>query len=240
MRSMRNHTRGAVLVTGVASLSLIVAGCSGGGGGSAASTATKGVTITVALAIEPPPRATLDAFTKSTGITVKWANIDWDSLQTKISAAATAKTYFADATDVDWSRVGQLGKLDWFYPMENYVDTKAMAADMPQLNSFTSNSHVVGIPYDASFMVTTVNKALFAKAGITTLPTTMDAYTKDLQQIKAKGVVQYPLNIPFAAAEGLSTYWYQTTAAFGGTILDGKGKPQFATPTRRATRRHSG
>ena len=230
MTSMRNHTRGAVLVTGVASLSLIVAGCSGGGGGSAASTQTKGVTITVALAIEPPPRATLDAFTKSTGITVKWANIDWDSLQTKISAAATAKTYFADATDVDWSRVGQLGKLDWFYPMEKYVDTKALAADMPQLNSFTSNSHVVGIPYDASFMVTTVNKALFAKAGITTLPTTIDAYTKDLQQIKAKGVTQYPLNIPFAAAEGLSTYWYQTTAAFGGTILDGKGKPQFATP----------
>jgi multiple sugar transport system substrate-binding protein len=232
MTSMRNHTRGAALVAGVACLSLIVAGCSGSGSGSgsAASTQTKGVTITVALAIEPPPRAALDAFTKSTGITVKWTNVDWDSLQTKISAAATAKTYFADATDVDWSRVGQLGKLDWFYPMENYVNTKALAADMPQLNSFTSNSHVIGIPYDASFMVTTVNKQLFAKAGIATLPTTIGAYTKDLQQIKAKGVSQYPLNIPFAAAEGLSTYWYQTTAAFGGTILDGKGKPQFATP----------
>ena len=230
MTSMRNHTRGAVLVAGVACLSLIVAGCSGSGSGSAASTQTKGVTITVALAIEPPPRAALDAFTKSTGITVKWTNVDWDSLQTKISAAATAKTYFADATDVDWSRVGQLGKLDWFYPMENYVNTKALAADMPQLNSFSSNNHVIGIPYDASFMVTTVNKQLFAKAGITTLPTTIDAYTKDLQQIKAKGVTQYPLNIPFAAAEGLSTYWYQTTAAFGGTILDGKGKPQFTAP----------
>jgi ABC-type glycerol-3-phosphate transport system substrate-binding protein len=231
MMSMRNHTRGAVLVAGAASLGMIVAGCSGGGGGgSAASTETKGVTITVALAIEPPPKAALEAFTKSTGITVKWTNVDWDSLQTKISAAATAKTYFADATDVDWSRVGQLGKLDWFYPMEKYVDTKALATDMPQMASFTSNGHVVGIPYDASFMVTTVNKDLFTKAGITTLPTTMDAYTKNLQQIKAKGVAQYPLNIPFAAAEGLSTYWYQTTAAFGGTILDGKGKPQFATP----------
>ena len=230
MTSMRNHTRGAVLVAGVACLSLIVAGCSGSGGGSSASTQTKGVTITVALSFEPPPRAALDAFTKSTGITVKWTNVDWDSLQTKISAAATAKTYFADATDVDWSRVGQLGKLDWFYPMEKYVDTKAFAADMPQLNSFSLNNHVIGIPYDASFMVTTVNKQLFAKAGIATLPTTIGAYTKDLQQIKAKGVSQYPLNIPFAAAEGLSTYWYQTTAAFGGTILDGKGKPQFATP----------
>jgi ABC-type glycerol-3-phosphate transport system substrate-binding protein len=233
MTSMPNHTKGGGLVAGVASLSLIVAGCGGGGsssGGTSASTQTAGVTITVALFTAPPPKASMDAFTKSTGITVKWSTVDWDSLQTKIAAAATSKTYFADATDVDWSRVGQLGKLNWFYPMEKYVDTKAMAADMPQLSSFTSNGHVIGIPFDASFLVTTVNKPMFAKAGITTMPTTIGDYTKNLQQIKAKGVTQYPLNIPFAAAEGLSTYWYQTTAAFGGTILDGKGKPQFATP----------
>ena len=72
------------------------------------------MTITVALASDAPPKASLDAFTKSTGITVKWSNIDWDSLQTKITAAATANTYFADATDVDWSRVGQLDKLNAF------------------------------------------------------------------------------------------------------------------------------
>src|SRR6185437_6111202 len=177
---------------------LLAAGCSGGNGASsgAGSEKTTGVTITVALATVPPPKATMDAFTKSTGITVTWSNTDWDSLQTKIAAAATAKTYFADATDVDWSRVGQLGKLNWFYPMENYLDTKAFTTEMPQLPSFTSNGHVIGIPYDASFLVTTVNKTLFEKAGITTMPKTIDEYTADLKQIKAKGVVQYPLNIP--------------------------------------------
>jgi multiple sugar transport system substrate-binding protein len=228
MTSMRRATT-AVLATGLAGVSMMAAGCSKSSGG-AGSDKTTGVTITVALATTPPPQASLDAFTKSTGITVKWSNTDWDSLQTKIAAAATAKTYFADATDVDWSRVGQLGKLNWFYPMENYLDTKALAKQMPQLTSFSSNNHVIGIPYDASFLVTTVNKTLFAKAGITTMPKTVSDYTADLRQIKAKGVTQYPLNIPFAAAEGLSTYWYQTTAAFGGTILDGSGKPQFAAP----------
>ena len=223
-----NTTRLAAIVAGAASLSLLVAGCTSGK--TAASTQTSGVTITVALMNPAPPQAALDQFTKDTGITVKWSNIDWDSLQTKITAAATANTYFADATDVDWSRVGQLGKLNWFYPLEDYLDTKSLATDMPQLNSFTSGGHVVGIPFDASFMVTTVNQDLFTQAGITTMPTTMDGYTKDLQQIKDKGVVQYPLSIPFAAAEGLSTYWYQATAAFGGTVLDGNGKPQFATP----------
>lgn len=216
------------MIAGAASLGLLVAGCSGSS--TAGSSETEGVTITVALMLPAPPQAALDEFTEETGITVIWSNIDWDSLQTKITAAATANTYFADATDVDWSRVGQLGQLDWFYPMEDYLDTETMAADMPQMSSFTSGGHVVGIPFDASFMVTTVNQDMFTQAGIDTMPTTIDAYTQDLQQIKDEGVAEYPLNIPFAAAEGLSTYWYQTTGAFGGSVLDGDGTPQFGTP----------
>jgi ABC-type glycerol-3-phosphate transport system substrate-binding protein len=220
-------------MAGVTVLGLL-AGCSGGGGsGNAAgpgATQTSGVTITVAYFMDSPPQAALDEFKKESGITVKWSNIDFDSLQTKIAAAATAKTYFADATDVDWSRVGQVAKLNWFYPINQFIDTKALAPEMPQLSSFTAaDGKVVAVPLDAAFLVTTTNKKLFARAGITKNPTTIGEYTNDLKQIKAKGL-QYPLNIPFAAAEGLSTYWYQTTAAFGGTVLDGKGKPQFTTP----------
>jgi multiple sugar transport system substrate-binding protein len=230
MAFMRKILKGSAMVAGVVGLSLAATGCSSGGGGGGGSTQTKGATIRVVWTSPTPPKAALDAFTKSTGITVKWTQVDWDSLQTKIDAAATSKTYFADATDVDWSRVGQLGKLGWFKPLNTLMDTKSMSADMPQLSSFEDGGKVVGIPFDSSVMVTTVNKALFAKAGITTMPTTLDEYTKDLQQVKAKGVVKNPLDIPFAAAEGLSTYWYETTGAFGGTILDGKGKPQFTSP----------
>src|SRR6478736_2110109 len=162
------RARRGLLLAGLLATSLAAAACgSGSSGTSAASTATTGVTINVVLASDPPPKAAMDEFTKETGITVNWTNVDWDSLQTKISAAAAANTYFADATDVDWSRVGQLGKLGWFYPMEQFLDTKTLAPDMPQIASFTVGGHVIGIPYDASFMVTTVNKNMFAKAGIT-------------------------------------------------------------------------
>ena len=221
--------RVAIAAAVASTLAVGLAAC-GSGSGSSTSTQTKDVTITVALFGAPPPKASLDAFTKSTGITVKWTTIDWDSLQTKIAAASTSNTYFADATDVDWSRVGQEGKLGWFLPLEKYLDAKKLQADMPQLSSFTYGGHIVGVPFDASYLVTTVNTELFAKAGITTMPTTIDEYTADLKKIKAAGLVQYPLNIPFAAAEGLSTYWYQTTNAFGGSVLDGKGKPLFTTP----------
>src|SRR4051794_27212071 len=222
------HSRTVYMAGALVLVGALATGC-GGDKSSSGSDKTTGVTITAPPAPEPPPQASIDAFTKSTGITVKWTNTDWDSLQTKIAAAATAKTYFADATDVDWSRVGQLAKLKAFYPMSEYVDTKSMAPDMPQLTSFTTKGNVVGIPYDASFDVTTINKKMFDKAGVGR-PKTMTAYTDALRQIKSKGVVQYPLDIPFAAAEGLSTYWYQATAAFGGTVLDDKGKPQFTDP----------
>lgn len=227
MKSKRLRMRGAALFAGAAALGLIATGCSASSPSS--SSKTTGVTITVALFGAPPPKAALDSFTKSTGITVKWSTVDWDSLQTKIAAASTSNTYFADATDVDWSRVGQEGKLGWFLPMEKYVDEKAYAADMPQLSSFTSDGHIVGIPFDSSYLVTTVNKDMFAKAGIGQMPKTIDEYTADLKKVKAAGVAENPLNIPFAAAEGLSTYWYQTTQAFGGTVLDGNGKPQFTS-----------
>ena len=195
-----------------------------------ASSQTRGVTITVADFFPPPPSSTLAQFTRSTGIKVNWTTVDFDSLQTKIATAAVANTYFADVTDVDWSRVGQLARLKWFYPMDSLLNAAQLRAAMPQLPSFTIGGHLVGVPFDASFLVTTVNKALFKRAGITTMPKTITQYTDDLRKIKAARVVQYPLDIPFAAAEGLSTYWYQTTAAFGGTVLDRQQRPLFTSP----------
>lgn len=229
MTFMRKGLNRTALLAGAVGLALLATGCSGNS--SAGSSQTKGVTITVAWLNPPPPQAELNAFTKSTGITVKWTTTDWDDLQTKIDAAATSKTYFADVTDVDWSRVGQLGKLGWFYPISTYLNVKSMEADMPQMSSFESNGTAYGVPFDSSYMVTTVNKTEFAKAGITTMPTTMAQYTNDLKEIKAKGVVQYPLDIPFSAAEGLSTYWYEATEAFGGQVLNAKDQPQFSSPS---------
>src|SRR3954447_4995505 len=222
-------SRGLIVASTVVAVAALVAAC--GGGGDSGSTQTRGATISVVLHTNGPPKSALAEFTKKTGIKVKWTLVDWDSLQTKISAAATSHTYFADVTDVDWSRAGEFSKTRWFHPMGDYLNTSQMSADMPQLAGFTVNREVIGIPYDASFLVTTVNKRMFAKAGITRMPTTIDDYTADLRKVKAAGITQYPLNIPFAAAEGLSTYWYQTTAAFGGTVLGEGYAPQFEAPS---------
>jgi multiple sugar transport system substrate-binding protein len=192
---------------------------------------TSGVTINVAIAYPAPPKAMLAKFTSQTGIKVNWSNLQWDDLQTKIAAAAEADTYFADVTDVDWSKVGEYYVTKWFLPLNKYFSISSLASQYPQLSSFVRDGTLVGMPMDVSLLVTTVNETAFHKAGITSMPTTLGQYTADLQTLKSKGIVKYPLDIPFAAAEGLSTYWYELTAAMGGQVLSTSYKPLFATPS---------
>jgi multiple sugar transport system substrate-binding protein len=220
--------RAGALVLGV-SLAAFAAACSTSSGPSTSSSSSS--SITVAVAYPAPPKALLAQFTKQTGIKVTWVNIGWDDLQTKIAAAATANTYFADAADVDWSKVGEYQRTGWFYPLNKYFDVASLRSDMPQLNTFISDNELMGMPFDSSFLVTTVNTKDFAKAGITTMPTTLTAFTAALKKVgKANGMAS-PLDIHFATAEGLSTCWYQITAAFGGQVLTAQDNPAFTAPS---------
>jgi multiple sugar transport system substrate-binding protein len=215
----------------VLSAGLVTLGAACGSSSSSSPSASAPKSITVAVAYPAPPKALLGQFTKQTGIKVNWVNIGWDDLQTKIAAAMSANTYFADAADVDWSKVGEYEKTGWFEPLNKWFNTATLKSDMPQVDTFVSDNKLMGMPFDSSFLVTTVNKNDFTKAGITTMPTTLAAFTSDLKKVgKANGMAN-PLDIQFATAEGLSTCWYQMTAAFGGSVLSATDSPEFTSPS---------
>ena len=138
-----------------ASLVMLAAAC--GSSGSTGNQAASSKSITVAVAYPSPPKALLDQFTKQTGIKVNWVNIGWDDLQTKIAAAMTANTYFADAADVDWSKVGEYEKTGWFLPLNKYFNVSTLGSDMPQIDTFVVDNKLMGVPFDSSFLVTTAN-----------------------------------------------------------------------------------
>ena len=230
MKSLGTVTRRAGALVLSVGLAGFAAACgSTSSGGSTSSSSSK--SITVAVAYPSPPKALLAEFTKQTGIKVTWVNIGWDDLQTKIAAAASANTYFADAADVDWSKVGEYQRTGWFYPLNKYFDVASLKSDMPQINTFVSNNELMGMPFDSSFLVTTVNTKDFAKAGITTMPTTLSEFTADLKKVGTANNMASPLDIHFATAEGLSTCWYQVTSAFGGQVLTSKDTPAFTSPS---------
>ncbi|MCL6442501.1 MAG: extracellular solute-binding protein [Alicyclobacillus sp.] len=178
----------------------------------------------------PPSPALSAKFTAETGIKVKWVDIGWDAEQQLIATSAAAHTYFADVTDVDWSKVGEYYDTKWFVPLNQYFNIPQLKKDAPQLNEFMVNGQLIGVPVDASFMTTTINTADFEKAGIKTPPKTFAKYNADLKLLQRKHVSAHPLGIPLAAAEGLSTYWYETTAAMGGRLFGPGNKPLFTSP----------
>jgi multiple sugar transport system substrate-binding protein len=102
---------------------------------------------------------------------------------------------------------------------------------MPQIDTFIANKDLMGMPFDSSFLVTTVNKKDFAKAGITTMPTTISGFTADLKKVAVANNMASPLDLHLATAEGLSTCWYQITSAFGGQVLTSKDTPAFTSPS---------
>ncbi|MGC1283364.1 MAG: extracellular solute-binding protein, partial [Streptosporangiaceae bacterium] len=232
MKSLGTVSRRAGALVLSVGLVTLAAACGSGGsssGSSASSSSSK--SITVAVAYPSPPKALLAEFTKQTGIKVTWVNIGWDDLQTKIAAAASANTYFADAADVDWSKVGEYQRTGWFYPLNKYFSAASLKSDMPQIDTFIANKDLMGMPFDSSFLVTTVNKKDFAKAGITTMPTTISAFTADLKKVGTANNMASPLDLHLATAEGLSTCWYQITSAFGGQVLTSKDTPAFTSPS---------
>lgn len=208
---------------------LTAAACSAGGQQVGQGSTNSGKSITVDMFYPSPPKAVLAQFTKQTGITVNWVEIGYDDLQTKISSAASSNTYFADASDVDWSRVGEFAKTGWFLPMNQWFNPASLKSDVPQIGTFEVNGKLIGMPFDASFMVTTVNTKDLATAGAA-VPTTLDDLTAALKKLQAHGMAA-PLDIHLAAAEGLSTCWYQMTAAYGGQVLSPQDEPQFTAPS---------
>jgi multiple sugar transport system substrate-binding protein len=230
MKSLGTVSRRAGVLVLSVGLAALAAACGSSSSGSSTSSGSSNA-ITVAVAYPSPPKALLAQFTKQTGIKVTWVNIGWDDLQTKIAAAASANTYFADAADVDWSKVGEYQKTGWFYPLNKYFNVASLRSDMPQIDTFVSDNELMGMPFDSSFLVTTVNTKDFAKAGITTMPTTLAAWSADLKKVGTANNMASPLDIHFATAEGLSTCWYQITSAFGGQVLTSKDTPAFTSPS---------
>jgi multiple sugar transport system substrate-binding protein len=229
---MRSKKRLGLAATAAGALAISAVAVSGASAhqAKAASSSLSGQTINVAIAY-PAPKADLAKFTAQTGIKVNWNYVQWDSLQTKIASSAEAHSYFADVADVDWSKVGEYYATKWFMPLNKYFPLSGVRSQYPQAPAFIRKGELLGMPMDGSLLVTTMNEKDLKAAGIKSNPTTLTQYEADLKAIASKTSAKSPLDIPFAAAEGLSTYWYEMTAAFGGNVLSASYQPLFTSPS---------
>jgi len=186
------------------------------------------------LSVLLPPWGTLpkemtDAFTAKTGIILDTQTLGWDDIHTKIVTSTVANTAPGDATEVDWSWVGQFGASKWYQPLDGLVSAEAVK-DTPTAKIFTYDGKLFAVPYNNDFRVLIYNKTHLSKAGINTPPKTPDDLLKAAKAIKDAKISAYPIGLPLSATEGTSTTWYLLTKAFGGDLFDKDFKPLFVDP----------
>lgn len=235
----RHGGRAAAAAAILAGVGMLAAGCASTAGNSASSSDPAsgsarqyaGQTIVIDYFSAPPGAKFLSDFTKETGIKVQWNQFSFDNLQTKIQTAMSAHVYFADVTDLGLLRMGTFTKENWYTPLQKYIPPETLEQQVPLAKGWVVDGNLVGVPVDGQIGATTLNMAMFKKAGIDSAPTTFAEFEKDLKQLQSSGVSAHPLDIPFAPAEGLSTQWYQYTMAFGGSVLTKNDAPAFTSPT---------
>lgn len=175
------------------------------------------------------PKTMTDRLAAETGMALETQTLGWDQILTKIATSMIAGSPPADATEVDWSWVGQFGAANWYCPLDGLVDA-ATVADIASAKLFVFNGQLLALPYANDFRVLIYNRDHLKRAGISTPPTTPEQLLADAKAIKANNISQYPIALPLSASEGSATAWYLLTKVFGGELFNDQFEPQFVKP----------
>lgn len=181
------------------------------------SAGSKEITVMVPPWAEPSPEL-LASFTQETGIKVTMNIVGWDDIRNKVSIAAAGKKAPADVIEVDWSWVGEFGAADWFEPIEM---TQEEMDGMPTTASFKFGEKLLALPYANDYRLGYYNKAHFAAAGITEVPTNWDEMIEACKKIKAAGICEYPIAFTLSATEAATTsLLWMTLSKYGNFYND--------------------
>jgi putative chitobiose transport system substrate-binding protein len=118
-------------------------------------------------------------------VELEWVDVPWDTLQTKLTAAivagsAPALVQLNVPWAYDYALYGALRPIDDLMGEDRTRYTEGSIADV------TFNGRLYGFPHYSSVNVMAYNKALFAAAGITSIPTTRDEQLAVAKQIHAR------------------------------------------------------
>lgn len=186
-------------------------GSSGGGGGSSSSNGP--VTLTFWNNATPGPGLTyyqnaVKQFEAAhPGVTIKMQNIQNESYDGKLQTALASNT----APDILFQRGG--GKMQAMVNAGQLQALNLSAADKTNIGAGAPvdsiNGTVYGIPLDASPEGIYYSKDLFARAGITTTPTTIPELEADVAKLKAAGITPIAVGAKDAWP---AAHWYYNFA----------------------------
>ena len=224
--------RVTVPIMGLVIASLALAACSSGaspapsqGAASAAPAGSPGTAASLAPAkltlwhnygTEANAKATealVKAFeAKNPGVTIDIVSQPADNYFDLLQTAAISKTGPDIATQ--WTGLFDLKYKDYLEPLNSYIpldELKKMKGIEYSSINFNPDDGVLVVPLDLQFYNGFYNKDLFAKAGITTFPTTWDELFSACDKLKAAGITPFTYGTGGQALGGGFYPWYDVS-----------------------------
>lgn len=170
----------------------------------------------------------VDAFTAAKQIPVSYTNTAWaqyhDAAITKFTGNAPMDVvYSSDAWISEWAEAG------WIVPIDGLPGVDDLKKDLVDsaVQAATYNGKFYGLPYYADYMAFLYNAEHLEKAGIKAPPATWDEVVQQSKQIKAAGVVEYPMLLALAQETWLTEYICAQVFSRGGALFDKENEAIF-------------
>ena len=164
------------------------------------------------------------------GVTVRWVDVPWADMQSKILTAVTAGTA-PDVVNLNPDFAAQLASRNAWLSLDDKVSEADRAVYLPNIwQANTLNGQSFGIPWYLTTNVTLYNQTLLEQAGVEP-PTTYAELAEVAQAVKEKTgkYAYFTTFVPEDSADVLQSF-----VQMGVELVDDQGKAAFNTPTGKA------
>jgi len=165
------------------------------------------------------------------GITVKWVDVPWGDMQSKILTAVSANTA-PDVVNLNPDFAAQLAGRNAWLPLNDKVPPEVQQQYLAKIWEANSlNGETFGIPWYLTTSLAIYNSDLFQQAGIEAPPTTYEELAGVARQIRER-TGKYAFFATFVPTDSADVL--QSFTQMGAQLLDADGNAAFDTPEGRA------
>lgn len=165
--------------------------------------------------------------TENPGVRVRWVDVPWSAMESKILAAVSAKTA-PDVVNLNPDFAALLAGRNAWLDLEAKIPESVRSQYLPNIwQANTLNGKSFGIPWYLTAQVTIYNQDLFKKAGIAKPPATYQELAQVAKQVKEK-TGKYAFFVTFVPEDSAEVL--QSFVQMGVPLVDATGKAAFNTP----------
>ncbi|NJN21078.1 MAG: sugar ABC transporter substrate-binding protein [Leptolyngbya sp. RL_3_1] len=164
-------------------------------------------------------------------ITVRWVDVPWADMQSKILTAVSAGTA-PDVVNLNPDFASQLASKNAWLTLNDRLDAATQSVYLPKIwQASTLNDQSFGLPWYLTTRVTLYNQDLFEAAGVTAPPTTYAELAEVAEQIRSE-TGKYAFFISFVPEDAADVL--QSFVQMGVELVDESGQAAFNTPDGKA------